>query len=71
MLKTIGKLENRIPLSILSKEGRFDCSVTCLGIFDFGLLRPPEVGVLPARLVAAAVAAAAEDFDAEREDECF
>lgn len=66
MFSTIGKLENRIPLSIRSKEGRFDCSVTCLDTFGFGLLRLVEEDVPAARAVAAAAAAAADDFETER-----
>ena len=66
MFSTIGKLENRIPLSIRSKEGRLDCSVTCLDTFGFGLLRLVEEDVPAARAVAAAAAAAADDFEAER-----
>lgn len=66
MFRTIGKLENRIPLSIRSKAGRLDCSVACLDTFGFGLLRLVEEDVPAARDVTAAAAAAADDFEAER-----
>ena len=56
-------------MSILSKEGRLDCSVTCLDPFDFGLLRLVDDGVPSARAVAAAAAAA--DFEDGRECLCI
>ena len=59
MLYTIGKLENRMPLSMRSNACMLDCSPGGLVDFDFGLLRPDEEAP-----VAKAVAAAAdEDFD--------
>ena len=70
---TIGKLENRIPLSKRSNEGKLTCSVTCLEVFGFGLLREVEVETPPPEVeaVAMAAAAAAEDFEAERDEACF
>ena len=70
MLSTTGKLENRIPLSIRSRAGKLDWSGTWRDTLGF-VLPLPEDEIPAARAVAAAAAAATEDLDAERPDECF
>jgi hypothetical protein len=68
MLYTMGRLENRMPLSIRSNDGKLACSALCLDILDFALLRVGAVVPSAAR----AAAAAADDFnEPERDVECL